>query len=759
MELINVANYKKKVQKFNYQFGKYREEGRGIHEWVDEQLYKNFTVPAAAKPPLFDGGPWEKEAYTYDAAPEADYMGAADLPAGTQDGTIQKRYRESTQWFNDTSPTWVAKKVLGQGSNGFAVHYNYLAPGPLVGPGVDIVVKLGIAGWEIDDLWREERITKRLRSSAHCVQMIHREYVGLPPRLKKIARVLRDDSSDDESTDDEAPARRTRNRTRARGQTIKRKDRDEAYRNAKDAAHQRRVRDADALLAGGILGRRDFVLLEYVENGSLASLIKKLTVDGSRDPVHFDIDPTNILINGFELGSAGLAQWKTALANDGAAAKTIVHTDRRPDREPDEHALVPRLKVQEHHFHVAYYLNKRNWGKQGFVAPEQFGGEWDMIDADPNGDEISEQETAGQYSCKTNIWQIAWTMWTLITQKYAPEPPQPQIPPHLRRGGLYFASDDTKRGFDETLLGAGYTGPISYCALLLDLDINDYDWVDLELRRVLFECMYHQPADRPTLESLLQTAKAKIAQDFHETDQQVRTWMAKWLYDAPTASGAPGSGSSSNDDDDSDGDAGGPTGSGAGSGGSGGGGGGGGGPDFRSVMSTRFPNGWDRIPNAAEDKLCGLYAIYDSLHAQLPAIATVITLPGVNTLQDVWRQVDREGQFDLIKENAAALGDVPQDGADGFPAAESNALVDQLAVVLMRWGADNGQILQLVCRKRGGQFVPVPATAGATIVWIYNDDAISDLGQAIRLFNHYEGIQAKEPSDEDVDDEDMDDEA
>ncbi|KAK6069828.1 hypothetical protein SCUP515_08841 [Seiridium cupressi] len=692
MELINVANYKKKVQKFNYQFGKYREEGRGIHEWVDEQLYKDFTVPAAAKPPLFDGGPWEKEDYTYDAAPEADYMGAADLPAGTQEGTIQKRYRESTQWFNDTSPTWVAKKVLGQGSNGFAVHYNYLAPGPLVGPGVDIVVKLGIAGWEIDDLWREERITK---------------YVGLPPRLKKIASVPREDSSDDESTDDEAPARRTRNRTRARGQTIKRKDRDEAYRNAKDAAHQRRVREADALLAGGILGRRDFVLLEHVENGSLASLIKKLTVDGSRDSVRI---PNRVLwafwlcflIKGFELGSAGLAQWKTALANDGATAKTIVHTDRRPDREPDEHALVPRLK-------------------------EQFGGEWDMIDADPNGDEISEQETAGQYSCKTNIWQIAW----------------PQIPPHLRRGGLYFASDDTKRGFDETLLGAGYTGPISYCALFMDPDINDYDWVDLELRRVLFECMYHKPADRPTLESLLQTAKAKIAQDFHETDQQVRTWMAKWLYDAPTASGAPGSGSSSNDDDDSDGDAGGPAGPGAGSGG-GGGGGGGGGPDFRSLMSTRFPNGWDRIPNAAEDKLCG---------------STVVTLPGVNTLQDVWRQVDREGQFDLIKENAAALGDVPQDGADGFPAAESNALVDQLAVVLMRWGADNGQILQLVCRKKGSQFVPVPATAGATIVWIYNDDAISDLGQAIRLFNHYEGIQAKEPPDEDADDEDMDDEA
>jgi len=45
--------------------------------------------------------------------------------------------------------------------------------------------------------------------------------------------------------------------------------------------------------------------------------------------------------------------------------------------------------------------------------------------------------------------------------------------------------------------------------------------------------VYHNPADRPSLEELLDEALARTEnEDFGETDQQIREWVQRWIFDA-----------------------------------------------------------------------------------------------------------------------------------------------------------------------------------------------------------------------------------
>ncbi|KAI1407888.1 hypothetical protein F5Y13DRAFT_205569 [Hypoxylon sp. FL1857] len=194
--------------------------------------------------------------------------------------------------------------------------------------------------------------------------------------------------------------------------------------------------------------------------------------------VHFDIDPSNILIGGLD-----------------------------PSADDTEHSIVPRLKLAD--FGSAkkikpnksneYYLERRTIGKWGFYAPEQFGIEWDYIAPGP---EISEHEVAGNYGSWTNIWGIALTMWMVITKLRSPLPPQRSM----------LVED----------------GPLHYCPLLLD--DPKYSNVDEELRRTIAECLRHAPNSRPRLADLLKQAERGAARDFEgETDDIIRAWVQSML--------------------------------------------------------------------------------------------------------------------------------------------------------------------------------------------------------------------------------------
>ncbi len=79
-------------------------------------------------------------------------------------------------------------------------------------------------------------------------------------------------------------------------------------------------------------------------------------------------------------------------------------------------------------------------------------------------------------------------MWELITKTEAPVPPNPQPPYNLR--DMYPPyNNEGQIAFDLIFHDPAYADfKISYCPLLLDPDVHDYDWVHKTLRETIFKC-------------------------------------------------------------------------------------------------------------------------------------------------------------------------------------------------------------------------------------------------------------------------------
>ncbi|KAI5924783.1 kinase-like protein [Camillea tinctor] len=206
-----------------------------------------------------------------------------------------------------------------------------------------------------------------------------------------------------------------------------------------------------------------------------------------RGQVHFDIDPQNVLIFG---------------------------TD--PTTLDDEHKTIPRLKLTD--FGVAsrikrnksnlYYWCQRSTGKTDYLAPEQFGPDWEHVAVRTrSGPEISEQPVAGNYGSHTNVWGIALTLWQLMTRLCVPFPPQP--------------SSDPKE-------------PVSYCRVINSR--ADLAYIDQDLKNTINQCMMHRPGDRPSLLTLMNQAKEGITRRYEgESDRRISAWVSRILNDAPTS--------------------------------------------------------------------------------------------------------------------------------------------------------------------------------------------------------------------------------
>ncbi|KAK4191044.1 hypothetical protein QBC35DRAFT_538917 [Podospora australis] len=228
-------------------------------------------------------------------------------------------------------------------------------------------------------------------------------------------------------------------------------------------------------------------------------------LDGSTpgsEMVHFDIDPKNVLI--------------------GSSLDVL-------QGNPHNHPIVPVLKigdfgrvekVNEGYRDLGSYLwRKRNPAKHHYVTPEQFTGEWDYIDQNPN---YSDQphETAGQYTWKTNLWQAAMasnflsrqTMATLITRKNPPSPPTPtqvSIPNAFR----YVRSNHpdpivvniypNQRGVPERVLW-------TYGAHLHPGISPEMEAVDPHLWWLLMECLAYKPYHRPGWYELLDRTNKRL---------------------------------------------------------------------------------------------------------------------------------------------------------------------------------------------------------------------------------------------------------
>lgn len=126
------------------------------------------------------------------------------------------------------------------------------------------------------------------------------------------------------------------------------------------------------------------------------------------------------------------------------------------------------------------------------VHQEQFSSEWEYHYPLP-----VDAAVAGNYSWKTNLWQMAQVMWCLITQY------QPPVGPIPRR----------------------FAGRWTYGYALVDEDDN-YGSVSRSLRETVTHCMMDDPAHRPALDQLLLVIQSNL--DLESTRPGASEAAAAW---------------------------------------------------------------------------------------------------------------------------------------------------------------------------------------------------------------------------------------
>ncbi|KAI1101321.1 kinase-like protein [Jackrogersella minutella] len=543
------------------------------------------TVPRALMP-MFRGvnRDWNDKKGVYHTFEDRTKPNLSSFTRTDDDLTEQAKLRYwDAKWYFGEHPAFAFQKSLGFGGLGLALHYKYLATNR------DIVVKLGLKDWDSSVIRSELKATRAMARAAHCIQMIEPQalYLPPPPELQHPKPLLDDSSEEEESSGDESsnevrpPRKRRRDITSAE------------IAQKKESYDRRRLAwELDIYRQGPFTShRKDYLILEYVSGGNLENLIFKLVrarsadrptlipnrvlwalwlcliracvamkypprkfhpdrpkasnPNGSNDLIeivppldkrwraknmtHFDIDPTNIFI-----GDIDPPQSNTPV--DPIVPGGMPLKKRRADREPDEHVFVPRLKLAD--FGLAqnikrnkrneYYQRRRMTGKNGFFAPEQFGTEWDRIPGVADGPEVSERTVAGYYGSATNVWGMALTMWIIITQTEIPRPPQPQVPEGVNIPPQVKGQPPVD--IDAEIRKQAPMARISYCPLLMD---GSYNHVDEELRRAIYESMYHRPLDRPRVETLLAQARRGIQKRYAtETDDAVKSWIDRFMNSA-----------------------------------------------------------------------------------------------------------------------------------------------------------------------------------------------------------------------------------
>ncbi|KAI1468339.1 kinase-like domain-containing protein [Daldinia caldariorum] len=644
-----VANWQprdsyERAQLRNYKFYAFRRLGKAPSSWTAEEVrlsrsnWIQMAVPRPIRPAIFtrNQAPWVMHRYRNPSAVAAGMPDIEDPTLGNDPwvNSVKTRLANAKEYFNNNMFRF--QKVLGYGGLGLALHFRHDGDQTPT----DVAMKLSLKSWVADDLRKEEQAMAKLTGAVHAVQLVDPEEVGVPRQARYHPMPTGDDSSSSEdSSGDESidyprrPPRLIRGRDTPADQ----------HQRARDYERRR----AQWIERNDAMGpRKDFILLEYIEGGDLRMLINKIgstTGPGQvaripnrvlwamwlclvracvgmkypprkfhperfarsdliedapparkrwrgKNMVHFDIDPSNILIGNIERPEDFVDENSNeGSQNSSSSQDTVIYdpiegssnegeretpshfqammsyftrlvggwtgepSDKKKQDEPaqsqprkrkydvyhddrtwGEHIFIPKLKLGD--FGLAqeiksykrndYYVRRRATGKYWFYAPEQFGAEWERIPADPDGQEAGENQIAGRYCSATNVWGIALTMWVLITQRIPPMPPQAQIPP-----GINIPKNADR--IDELLWHIQPGMPVSYCALLMD---GDFEYIDEDLRTAIYQCMYHQPNYRPTVEELLLQAQEGISRRYpDEDDDVVNRWVSEYVLNAPTS--------------------------------------------------------------------------------------------------------------------------------------------------------------------------------------------------------------------------------
>ncbi|KAI1502593.1 kinase-like domain-containing protein [Biscogniauxia marginata] len=370
-------------------------------------------------------------------------------------------------------------KLIGWGGQGLVTTFDVLAETGEVAK--KLVVKAHFPDAPETRMEQERKMMHILRKADHIVQLLYAEGDGLNPD---------DDSkmdTDDDDDDSEKPPLTV---------LIM-----EMVENGDLADFITKVQEHEERIPNTVLWR--FLLcpmayppaarLENADNpGPITETIPQQLQNQPSRMVHFDFDPYNVFLGGVTSDS--------------------------------EHNITPILKLGDFGCTLEiksgqedfYYERLRSRGKMGFFAPEQFSHDWDYVARGSNL--ISRHRIAGNYGAHTNVWGIGLISEALITLSRPALPPKPT----------------------ETTYSHPPNKP-SYHTYAFHLTDNDYSHVDRDLRGLVLRLQAHLPEDRPRLHEIEYFAKTVVTnRKFpNESDEEVRRWLNKILFEPPPASNAP----------------------------------------------------------------------------------------------------------------------------------------------------------------------------------------------------------------------------
>ncbi|KLU84427.1 serine/threonine protein kinase [Magnaporthiopsis poae ATCC 64411] len=234
--------------------------------------------------------------------------------------------------------------------------------------------------------------------------------------------------------------------------------------------------------------------------------------------LHLDLDPLNVLVGDLDINHSTASATEELVPTEASAAQEPASTATEP-----KHYLFPIVKVSD--LGCGKFVDTGHWrevvdarypGKWEYKAPEQTTLEWEYLD-DKLWENLENLPilAAGQYGRWTNLYHIGQIMWCLVTGLH------PLYPPKLKR---YISNDNGIR-----------TVEYSYGCALLDQKFSD---VDPRLRKLIISCMKHDPLERPLfdeIEGMIKTAlddpnKVKFVR---EQDDAELLRLVHWLFNEP----------------------------------------------------------------------------------------------------------------------------------------------------------------------------------------------------------------------------------
>ncbi|KAK3382176.1 kinase-like domain-containing protein [Lasiosphaeria ovina] len=296
-----------------------------------------------------------------------------------------------------------------------------------------------------------------------------------------------------------------------------------------------------------------YIILDYHRRGDLQNATQKF-VDAherrrkeSKEPVERPLLPNRLLWHMFDCLLKGVidmacppidrknyADEERGLIKESAllpeTTTNYIHFDLSPDNvlvgDPDQpeeqnprHPIVPPLLISD--LGLSMDINDgirqdpiRIWktrerGKELYYTPEQFTSEWDHVETLPADLQPTGARIAGNYTWKTNLFQVGMIMWSMITLRWNPQPL------------LAWALDDD----DQQTYTRTYGGWLTRNPRLSSVDDN--------LRRLVAECMIEDPARRPEVGYVHETIQEALSITDDQEKIKLRTFVDKFYCDPP----------------------------------------------------------------------------------------------------------------------------------------------------------------------------------------------------------------------------------